>query len=199
MMSIATSTSSLAPMPTRRWSVDEYHRMIECGVLTEDDRVELLEGWIVPKMGHNPPHATTIDRTHEALKARIPAQWRVRVQLPITTDRSEPEPDLVIAMGPASRYEDHHPRPEEIAAVIEVADATLSSDRDIKQRIYARAGIRYFWIVNIPSQTVEAYTLPATGEHVGYPTPEIYSIKDSVPLKVGDLTTSVPVFDLFNG
>src|SRR4051812_40189587 len=90
--------------PLRRFTVDEYHRMIRTGILTEDDPVELLEGWIVLKMPHNPPHDATVDQSREVLQAALPAGWRVRVQSAITLSDSEPEPDLVVVPGPAARY-----------------------------------------------------------------------------------------------
>src|SRR5262245_53367242 len=110
----------MSPYPVRKFSVEEYHRMIQAGILTEDDPVELLEGWVVPKMPHNPPHDGIVDLAREVIRGKLPAGWRVRVQSAITTPDSEPEPGLVVAPGPASRYFDHHPGPSEIALVVEV-------------------------------------------------------------------------------
>src|SRR5579862_9140639 len=94
-----TSQSSVAlrripPFPVRPFTVDEYHRMIDADVLDEGDAVELLEGWIVPKMPRNPPHDATIGLADDALRIRLPAGWHVRLQSAITTSDSEPEPDL---------------------------------------------------------------------------------------------------------
>src|SRR5436305_4096318 len=89
-------TTQLPPAPVRRFTVDEYHRMIQTGILEEDDSVELLEGWIVLKMPRNPPHDVAIDLAREAIETRLPAGWRVRVQSAITTSDSEPEPDLAV-------------------------------------------------------------------------------------------------------
>src|SRR5205814_6424888 len=84
------------PFPVRRITVDEYHRMIQAGILTENDPVELLDGWITPKMPQNLPHQVTIELVPEVLRSALPAGWRVRAQLPITTPDSEPEPDFAI-------------------------------------------------------------------------------------------------------
>lgn len=97
--------------PVRRFSVDEYHRMIQAGILTEDDAVELLEGWIVPKMPRNPPHDGTIQIADEVLRPRLPAGWQLRIQSALTMPDSEPEPDLVVVRGDARTYLNRHTRP----------------------------------------------------------------------------------------
>jgi hypothetical protein len=86
--------------PIRPFTVAEYHRMIQAGIFTEDDPVELLEGWITPKMPRNPPHDGTLDRAEDALAGCLPAGWRVRRQKALTLADSEPEPDIVVCRGP---------------------------------------------------------------------------------------------------
>src|SRR5690242_8549294 len=113
------------PPPLYRFTVKQYQRMIETGVLTENDRVELLEGWIVDKMPHNPPHDGTINRINRRLLPLLPEGWLLRVQSAITLTRSEPEPDLAIVRGPEEIYFKRHPMPRDIALLIEVADTTL--------------------------------------------------------------------------
>src|SRR5438874_1639383 len=93
-----------SPDSIKRFTVDEYHRMIDADALSADDRVELLEGWVVYKGTHNPLHDTTVDRVQELLRDRVEKIWRIRIQSAITTSDSEPEPDVVIAQGPADRY-----------------------------------------------------------------------------------------------
>jgi hypothetical protein len=127
--------------------------------LTEHDRVELLEGWIVPKMNHNPAHDATIELVDDQLRTDLPAEWRIRIQSAITTADSEPEPDLAIVRGPAGRFLRQHPVQEDIALVIEVADTSLARDRD-KCRLYARAAIVTYWIVNLVDRRIEVYTDP---------------------------------------
>ncbi len=188
-MSALMSPPFAVPPPTyllRRLSVSEYHQMIQVGILTEDDPVELLEGWLVKKMPRNPPHDSTIDELHELLRSLLPAGWRVRVQSAITTGDSEPEPDLAVAPGPASRYADHHPGPAEIAFVIEVADSSLSRDWQEKSRLYARAGIVCYWIVNLPDRQVEVYTQPTgPAEQPHYQQRQHFSEADRVPVVIG--------------
>jgi Uma2 family endonuclease len=170
----------------RRFSVDEYHRMIDIGVLTEEDPVELLEGWIVQKMARNPPHDGTIQLAGESLRALLPRGWLVRVQSGVTTTDSEPEPDLAVVPGPAGRFLDHHPGPAEIALIIEVADASLQRDREDKGRLYARAGIRCYWIINLVDRQVEVYTEPTRSKpQPRYRQRRDYHVGDAVPLVVG--------------
>ena len=119
------SPFAVPPWPVRKFTVAEYHQMIQAGILTENDTVELIEGWIVPKMPHNPPHDATVDQARELLQTSLPPGWRVRIQSAITTAESEPEPDLVVTPGPASRYAARHPQPHEIALVAEVSDSSL--------------------------------------------------------------------------
>src|SRR5215831_9881533 len=92
-----------------RFTVEQYHRMIESGVLREHDRVILLDGLIVTKMTHNPPHDVAVDLTQGEVSARLPRDWRVRVQSAVTLAGSEPEPDVAVVRGPARRYRKAHP------------------------------------------------------------------------------------------
>ncbi len=174
--------------------------MTEAGVLTTDDRVELLEGWLVSKMTHNPPHDGTVWIIMKRLMAVLPDEWIVRVQSSITLTDSEPEPDLVISRGPGERYLRSHPKPRDLAMVIEVADATLATDRALKARIYARARISVYWIVNLVDRSIEVQTQPKGGKAPGYRQRHVYRGKESVPLVIAEQTlTSIPVGDLLPG
>ena len=148
-----------SPYPVRRWTVAEYHRLGRAGILTTEDRVELLEGWIVPKVTHYPLHAWTVTRLSELLGPAIGAAWLTRVQCPIETADSEPEPDLVVAERRPDAYISCHPSGDDIGLVIEVADASLRKDRR-KGRIYAGAGIPAYWIVNLNDRQIEVHTQP---------------------------------------
>ena len=156
------------PEPVRRFTVDEYHRMIHAGILKEDDPVELLEGWIVPKMPRNPPHDVSLALTQAALAAALPPEWICRGQSAVTTPDSEPEPDVAVVRGPIRRYVASHPGPADVGLVVEVADSTLTRDRTLKARLYARAGAPIYWIVNIPDRQVEVYSEP-TGPGASMP------------------------------
>ena len=98
-------------MIAHRFTVDQYHRMIETGVLAKNDRLELLEGCIVPKVTHNPPHDCSVSLIQSSFFLCLPKNWIMRIQSAITVDESEPEPDVVVAKGPARRYIAAHPRP----------------------------------------------------------------------------------------
>ena len=177
----------LAPgTAVRKFTVDEYHQMIELGYFAANEKFELLEGWIVAKMSRNPPHDVTIDKATDAIRDRLPQGWRVRAQLAITTADSEPEPDLAIVLGPADRYGDHHPHPDEIAFIAESSATSLGLDRADKGRVYAAAGIPIYWILNVEERQVEIYTDPAgAGSAARYDTLEIIAIDDVVPLVIG--------------
>ena len=127
--------------PIWQLSIDQYHQMIQSGILTDDDPVELLEGWLVSNMPKNPPHSVATQLTRQVLERFLPAGWHVDTQEPITTDTSEPEPDVTVVRGDRRDYLDHHPGPEDVALLVEVADASLQRDRGSKKRLYARARI----------------------------------------------------------
>jgi hypothetical protein len=156
--------------------------MIEAGILTTDDKVELLEGWIVPRMPHNPPHDGTIWLAQTTLLPLLPPDWILRVQSAITTPDSEPEPDLTVARAPGLRYFTTHPQPQDIGLLIEVSDTTLVQDRDDKGRLYARARIPVYWLVNLPEAQIEVYTHPKGGRLPGYRDRQDYRVPQSIPL-----------------
>lgn len=143
-----------------RLSIEQYHAIIQAGILTDDDSVELLEGWLVFKMPKNPPHRATTRLVRTALENILPPGWYVDSQEPITLFNSEPEPDIVVVRGDTRQYLDRHPGAEDIALIVEVSDTTLQRDRTIKKRIYARAGIAIYWIVNLVEEQVEVYSQP---------------------------------------
>jgi len=143
-----------------RLSIEQYHAIIQAGILTDDDSVELLEGWLVFKMPKNPPHRVTTRLVRTALENILPPGWYVDSQEPITLSNSEPEPDIVVVRGDTRQYLDRHPGAEDIALIIEVSDTTLQRDRTVKKRIYARAGIAIYWIVNLVEGLVEVYSQP---------------------------------------
>jgi len=195
---------SVAPVPTsppvvrgpalRSFTVDEYHQMILAGILKEDDPVELLEGWIRFKMPRNPRHDAVIDATQRALIARLPDR-RVRVQSAITMQDSEPEPDVVVAIGPARQYVSRHPSPADISLVVEVAESSLEYDRIEKGRAYARAGIPTYWIINLRDSAIEVYTAPSGPQDVPeYRNKVILRADESVPVTGSEL--AIPISEL---
>ena len=148
-----------------RMPVERYHEMVQSGALGADDRIELLEGVLVEKMSKNPPHVYSTMATMRLLNAMVPAGWHLRSQDPVTLADSEPEPDLMVVRGDGQAYLSHHPHGSEIGLVVEVADSSLRRDRGIKKRIYARAGIPVYWLIDLASRTVEVYTGPQGSDY----------------------------------
>jgi Uma2 family endonuclease len=149
------------------FSVDEYDRMIETGILTRDDHVELLEGEIVemPPIGSH--HAGTLNRI-TSLLFRVLGSDRavVSVQSPIKlSGRSEPQPDVAVLHPRDDFYSDSHPVPADIQMLIEVADSSLQSDRQIKIPLYADAGVAEVWLVDLTNSAVTVYSSPAAGHY----------------------------------
>ncbi|MBP88769.1 MAG: hypothetical protein CMJ64_18995 [Planctomycetaceae bacterium] len=159
MATVAFTTPSDSPFPLHRFTVDEYRRLGEVGVLTPEDRVELLEGVVIEKMNHNPSHSGTVSVIEGFLNPLLPDGWFIRVQDSVTTEDSEPEPDLAIVRGHRRDYLQRHPGPADTALLIEVADSSLERDR-YKCQIYARAGFPAYWIVNLVDRKIEVYTDP---------------------------------------
>lgn len=182
----------------RKFTVVEYHKLIDDGFFATDEKFELIEGWIVAKMPGNPRHDTAIGMTYDSLLPRLPSKWRTRIRCGITTSDSEPEPDLAVVLAPAERYIDHHPGPSEIAMTVESSFTSLSFDRDDKARVYATAGIPVYWILNVVDHQVEVYTEPSgVDANPGYRVQEIFSGDDVVPLIIaGNKIADIPVREL---
>jgi Uma2 family endonuclease len=185
--------------PIWRLRVDQYQEMIRAGILTDDDPVELLEGWLVTKMPKNPRHTLATQLTYQALSQVIPSGWFVNVQEPITTADSEPEPDVVIVRGDRRDYSQRHPQPDEIALVVEVADTTLQRDQTLKLRLYARARIPVYWIVNLSDQRLEVYHDPSDELEAAYRQHQDYALTDDVPILIdAQEVARLPVKELFS-
>ena len=168
-----------------RLRVDQYHAMIRTGILTEDDPVELLKGWLVVKMPQNPPHRVAVRLTYRALESIVPTDWYIDTQAPITTADSEPEPDIVVVRGDPRQYLDHHPTSQDLALVVEVADTSLQRDRDFKRRLYAAARIPVYWILNLPESRCEAYSEPSgPGDEPDYHERQNYGPTEEIPLMI---------------
>lgn len=145
----------------RPFTAAEYHRLSDVGILTEDDRVELLNGEIIKIAPIGPRHAACVDRLAEHLQNRIGKISIVRVQNPIRLDDySEPEPDISILKRRSDYYARNHPSAADVLIAIEVADTTLESDRAVKLPSYARAGIPEVWLVDLNSDRIEVHTNP---------------------------------------
>lgn len=180
---MASLLSPVAPLdPLWRLTVDQYHAMIDSGILPSGSPVELVEGVLLQKMPKKAPHRIATRATRRALESTVPAGWFVDEQEPITLEDSEPEPDVMVARGDSSDYPNRHPGPVDVALVVEIADATILRDRGVKMRMYARAGIANYWIVDLNTSRVEVRTSP---EGDGYRVVTIYSRHDAIPTQWG--------------
>lgn len=143
------------------WSVDQYHGMVEAGLLAENAPVELLHGKIVPMSPVGRFHAACVDKFQEYFTLKFQKSYSYRGQNPVAMlDDSEPEPDFVVAVRDENNYADGHPDGEKIFLLVEVSDSTLDKDRHYKKSIYAEAGVREYWIANLVDRQIEVYTQP---------------------------------------
>lgn len=182
----------------RRLTVAEYHQMIQAGILMDGEPYELLEGFMVKKMSHGPKHDGGMDDLEGLLPALIPDGWFVRCQRAVTLPDSEPEPDYAVVRGPRGRYRSGHPKPAEIGLLIEFSDSSLRIDRVGKARVYARAGIVVYWVVNIPDRQVEVFSGPSgPTEAPAYTRHDVHPAGSAVPVVLDGVTVgTVAVADI---
>jgi Uma2 family endonuclease len=149
------------PVRTRRWTRKEYERLVELGVIRDDEPLELIGGPLIGAEPKGSPHAAAVELTADAMRAAFGRGWAVRAQNPIALDdESEPEPDVLVVPGGQRDYRDAHP--SSAALVVEVSETTLAFDRRHKGSLYARAGVADYWIVNLVDQRLEVHRKPIT-------------------------------------
>ena len=159
-MAVATEREGTAGGQPHRFTVDEFARMGEAGIFTEDERVELLDGAIYEMTPIGPPHAWIVDRLNELLVSRLAGRAHVRNQNPVRLGpHTEPQPDLTVARRSGS-YASRHPESGDILLVVEVADSSLRYDRTQKVPRYGKAGIPETWLVDIEAGEVTINTEP---------------------------------------
>jgi Uma2 family endonuclease len=168
-----------------RFSVLQYLAMVEAGVFATENRVELIEGWVVKKMSRRPTHDSTLSRANRRLARLLPEIWVLRCQMALVLARSVPEPDLAIVDGPEETYDLRHPSAADAALAIEVAESSLHYDRQEKGPLYAEARIAEYWIINVVDLQVEVYTQPRAGKAPEYRKRQDYSRRTSVPVILG--------------
>jgi Uma2 family endonuclease len=184
-------TAPVPPLPVRKFTVEEYHQLLKTGTLKSGDPYELLEGWIVQKMSRNTPHETSLVLTADFIRVLIPDGYHVRVQSAITLSDSEPEPDVIVVRGGPRDYPIDLPSPPNIPLVTEIADSSLQHDRVVKGRIYARAGIPVYWVVNLVDMQVEVYSEPnGEGANPEYRRRADYRTGQCAPLLIDGTTIS---------
>jgi Uma2 family endonuclease len=180
-------------------NTDTYHRMIETGILTEEDQVELIHGEIIQRCpaGLSPVgklHIAIVDRISKALNRRIDTEAIVRVQSPIVVpDHSEPEPDITLLKPRPDFYATQAAQPEDILLIIEVAHTTWDTDYEVKRPLYASAGIPELWLVNINKHEIEVHRTPAPGT---YKNISILQSGDTVSLPVPGVEATIAIDEL---
>jgi Uma2 family endonuclease len=152
---------------TRRFTVAEYHRMGEAGILAEDDRVELLDGEIVEMTPIGPAHASVVGRLTHLFSRMVGERGLVWVQNPIdlADADSEPQPDVVLLTPRVDFYVTAHPAPADVLLLVEVMDASAERDRRLKLPLYARAAIREVWLVDLGAERIEVHRQPDADEY----------------------------------
>jgi Uma2 family endonuclease len=137
--------------------------MGQAGILTEDDRIELIEGELIEMPPIGSRHASVVDELNHQFTRVIPDALRVRIQNPLhLSDINEPQPDLALVRARPDRYSGDHPGPEDVLLVIEVSDASIDYDRQVKVPLYARARIQEVWLVDLTAGQIECYRRPAS-------------------------------------
>lgn len=153
-------------VPRRLWTVDEYHRMGEAGLLGNEDRVELVGGELVQMAPIGSEHAGCVGTLTRLLVMAVGERAIVFVQNPVRLDeRSEPEPDFAVLKPRADEYRSALPTAEDVLLIVEVADSSLAYDRGLKLELYAGHGIPEVWVVNLAAQEVEVFRGPQEGDY----------------------------------
>jgi Uma2 family endonuclease len=172
------------------WTVQDYYRMSDLGILNSNERTELIAGQIVLMTAKGTAHVITLQILANNIQAQLGTTALIRTQDPIRLDNfSEPEPDLAIVKGTILDYAEHHPVPDDVYLVIEVADSTLKQDCELKDKLYARSSIAEYWVVDINNRQVNIFRDPTS---TGYTSQLILSETHSIsPLAFPDLVLSI--------
>ncbi len=172
---------SLAAPEVYRLNVVEYERMAAAGIL-DNNRVELIDGYLVTKMTQKPPHVWAVENAHDQIGRRLPPGWSIREEKPVRIARfDEPEPDLAVVRGGRDDYRRRHPGPKDVALIVEAADTSLDRDRGPKRDAFARGRIPTYWIINLVDRQVEVHFDPRRGD---YRSIEVYRPGQDVPLTI---------------
>ena len=150
-----------AAFTLRKWTVKEYHKLGEFGIFNPEERLELIEGNIIKISAKGTLHAAATRRTATLLHNLLGNQAAVYNKSPIALDDySEPEPDIALVRIDPFDCATHHPTPSEVYLIIEVADSSLTFDREIKAKIYARSGIADYWVLNVGDRQLHVFREP---------------------------------------
>lgn len=156
----------MTAVQTRRFTVQEYYRMTEEGILTPTERTELVNGEIIKMPAKGTAHTSTVLLVQDLLKERLGRRVFVQSQDPIRLfDDSEPEPDVAVVKRDPLAYSTHHPRPDEVLLLIEVADSSLKYDLETKAVLYARAAIAEYWVLDVLERQLHVFRQPHQGRY----------------------------------
>ncbi|PZO42237.1 MAG: hypothetical protein DCF17_09140 [Shackletoniella antarctica] len=181
----------VSTLTTVKWSIDDYHRMIEAGILG-DRRAELLWGEIVEMAPERKPHAHLSSSAGDYIREKLAGRAKVREEKPITLpDDSEPEPDIAVVQDLGDEYLEHHPYADNVFWLVEYADASLKKDLEIKSQLYAEAGIVEYWVVNLKTMELVVFTDPGAG---GYQRQQTLTEGWVSPVAFGDVNFAVSQF-----
>ena len=174
-----TETPGAATPPMRRkFTVDEYYRMAEVGILQPDERLELIDGEITLMAPIGNPHASCVRRVERVFAQIAGEAVTVSGQNPVRLDeRSDPQPDVAILRYREDDYAGKPPTAEDVLLLIEVSDTTLTYDRGTKLNLYAEANVPETWIMNLPEDCIESFTQPGPN---GYAHHVIYRRGDTI-------------------
>ena len=174
----------------RLFTVDEYYRMAEAGILSEDDRVELIAGEIIKMSPIGSPHSGCVNRLNRLFSARLGDRTILSIQNPVRlNERTEPQPDIALLIPRTDFYSQRHPQAEEVLLIIEVSDTTIEYDREVEIPLYAAAGIVEVWIVSLAEELIEVYRQPLANNYA-----EVRQFRrgeNVAPLSFSDVVLSV--------
>lgn len=163
---LETEKAAASSIMRKKFRSDEIHKMIKVGILPEESGWELIRGEIVRRMSIGSRHVGTVIKIGKLFERKIGEDVLVSTQNPVHLDEyNEPEPDIALLKPREDFYTESLPTPTDVLLLVEVSDSTVEYDRDFKKTLYAEAGIREFWLVNLKNNTIECYTSPKNGNY----------------------------------
>ncbi|MDY6939077.1 MAG: Uma2 family endonuclease [Cyanobacteriota bacterium] len=147
-----------------KWTISDYHQMIRSGIL-ENRQVELLAGEVHLKVREDPPHTFYGGSLADEFRHCLGDRALVREARPVTFADSEPEPDIAIVWGSWENYRHQHPQAEDIFLLVEISASSLTKDLGMKKAIYAAAGVRDYWVLNLAARKLIIFRHPADGDY----------------------------------
>lgn len=176
----------------RLFTVEEYHKMAEVGILPERG-VELINGEIINMSPIGTKHSAMVDKLVHLLSKKLDEHIVLRIQNPfLANDLSEPEPDISLLKYRADFYDEALPQGKDIVLIIEVADTTLAYDTKVKRALYAKSGVQEYWVIDLNKQRIHAYRQVVEND---YQQSEIYKTGDAIQIEY--LTVEIDLFKIF--